>query len=230
MARNPILLMAMAATLLAMTNVTRAQSPTDPKSEFYEDPDYYLKIVSSGIDFADITWPTIVEKRERCTDAQFRQMAKFQAIRLGFSSEEEIQAFTRGAILETNRIRPILENTGRSESPAPVTSPVKQAPVETAPVIELPPTNVISAITGNRWTPDALIVSGTLTNTSTVAVEITGIDAKGFNQDQKMVIGSSDFTIVHNNLAPGEVVNFKVALKDNAKLVKFVKVLASWSP
>jgi hypothetical protein len=92
------------------------------------------------------------------------------------------------------------------------------------------PTNVISAITGNRWTPDALIVSGTLTNTSTVVVLITGIDAKGFNQDQKMVIEGSDFTIVHNDLAPGETVKFKVALKDDAKQVRFVKVLPSWSP
>ena len=122
-------------------------------------------------------------------------------------------------------------NTGPSEPiPVPVTSPVKQAPVETAPVIELPPTNVISAITGNRWTPDALIVSGTLTNTSTVAVQITGMDAIAFDEHQKMVTRSSDFTIVHNDLAPGEVVNFKVSLKDGTKQVKFVKVLPSWSP
>jgi hypothetical protein len=91
-------------------------------------------------------------------------------------------------------------------------------------------TNVISAITKNRWTAESLIVSGTLTNTSTVAVRITGIDAQGFSQDQKMVIEGTDFTIVHNDLAPGEVVNFKVALKDGAKQVKFVKVSPSWSP
>ena len=29
---------------------------------------------------------------------------------------------------------------------------------------------------------------------------------------------------MHNELAPGETVNFKVALKDDAKQVKFVKV------
>jgi hypothetical protein len=45
-----------------------------------------------------------------------------------------------------------------------------------------------------------------------------------------MVVGGSDFTIVHNDLAPDEVVNFKVALKDAAKQVKFVKVMPSWSP
>jgi hypothetical protein len=89
---------------------------------------------------------------------------------------------------------------------------------------------VVPSITGNRWTPDALIVSGTLTNTSAVAVKITGIDAKGFNESQKMVIGGSDFTIVHNDLAPGETVNFKVALKDTTKQVKFVKVTPSWLP
>jgi hypothetical protein len=43
-----------------------------------------------------------------------------------------------------------------------------------------------------------------------------------------MVIEGSDFTIVHNDLAPGEVVNFKIALKDGTKQVKFVKVLPSW--
>jgi hypothetical protein len=40
----------------------------------------------------------------------------------------------------------------------------------------------------------------------------------------------SSFTIVHNDLAPGEVVNFKVALKDDAKKVKFVQVLPTWTP
>jgi hypothetical protein len=45
-----------------------------------------------------------------------------------------------------------------------------------------------------------------------------------------MVIGGSDYTIVNNNLAPGEAVNFKVGLKDGAKQVKFVKVMPSWSP
>jgi hypothetical protein len=89
---------------------------------------------------------------------------------------------------------------------------------------------VVSEITKIRWTADALIVSGTLTNSSEVAVQITGIYSKGFNKDQKMVTEDSAFTIVHNDLAPGEVVNFKVALKDGAKQVKFVKVLPNWTP
>ena len=114
-------------------------------------------------------------------------------------------------------------------TPAP--TPETQSTPASAPVAEtLPTTNVVSAITDNRWTPDALIVSGTLTNTSTVAVLITGIDVKEFNQEQKMVIAGSDFTIVHNDHTPGEVVNFKVALKDGTRQVKFVKVLPSWSP
>jgi hypothetical protein len=94
----------------------------------------------------------------------------------------------------------------------------------------LPRTNVVSAITANRSTLDALIISGTLTNTGTVPVSITAIDASGFNKDQKMVTRGSDFTIFHNDLAPGEVVNFKVALKDDSKQVKFVKVLPTWTP
>jgi hypothetical protein len=114
--------------------------------------------------------------------------------------------------------------------PDAVSAPATVSDNNSVPVEALSFTNVISAITGNRWRSDALIVSGTLTNTSTVEVLITGIDAKGFNQDQKMVVEGSAFTIVHNNLAPGEAVNFKVALKDDAKQVRFVKVLPSWSP
>jgi hypothetical protein len=110
-------------------------------------------------------------------------------------------------------------------APTPTPSPE----TKTAPAAP-PATTVVSAITGNRWTAEALIVSGTLTNSSAVAVQITGIDAKGFNRDQEMVTRGSDFTIVHDDLAPGEVVNFKVALKDDTKQVKFVKVLPTWTP
>ena len=92
-------------------------------------------------------------------------------------------------------------------------------------VIEmLPPKSVVSAINSNRWTGTALIVAGTLTNTNAVPVRITKISATGFNKNKKAVIDGSDFTIMHNELAPGETVNFKVALKDDAKQVKFVKV------
>jgi hypothetical protein len=118
----------------------------------------------------------------------------------------------------------------QEETPDAISVPAAVSDNNVAPVEPLPSTNVVSVITSNRWSGDVLIVSGTLTNTSTVVVLITGIDAKGFNQDQKMVIEGSDFTIVHNDLAPGQVVNFKVALKDGAKQVRFVKVLPSWSP
>jgi hypothetical protein len=61
-----------------------------------------------------------------------------------------------------------------------------------------------------------------------VSLPWRGIDAMGFNQDQKMVSEGSNFTIVHNDLAPGAVVKFNVALKDGTKQVKFVKVVPSW--
>lgn len=93
-----------------------------------------------------------------------------------------------------------------------------------------PPTNVVSAITGNRRSGGALIVLGTLTNTSAVAAKIRSIDSRGFNANRTMVVRGSDYTIVHNDLAPGETVNFKVALKDTTKQVKFVEVIPTWSP
>lgn len=129
-----------------------------------------------------------------------------------------------GLLAETKDIK-ISISTPAPTPEAPVAQPAPASVAETLPV-----TNVVSAVTGNHWTTDALIVAGTLTNTSTVPVLITGIDAKGFNQDQKFVARGSDFTVLHNDLAPGEVVNFKVALKDGAKQVKFVKLEPSWSP
>jgi hypothetical protein len=101
--------------------------------------------------------------------------------------------------------------------PAPTPAPVSSMEM-------LPPKSVVSVINSNRWTAAALIVAGTLTNTNAVPVRITKISATGFNRNKKAVIDGSDFTIVHNELAPGETVNFKVALKDDAKQVKFVKV------
>ena len=46
----------------------------------------------------------------------------------------------------------------------------------------------------------------------------------GFDEKQAVVSNGSDYTIGHADLAPGEVVNFKVALHDPEKLVKFVKI------
>jgi hypothetical protein len=112
------------------------------------------------------------------------------------------------------------------------TTPIAEATKSPAPnptQYPITPTNVISAITGDRWTSESLIVSGTLTNSSAVAVQITGIDAIGFNKDQKIVTRGSDFTIFNSDMAPGEVVNFKVELKDDAKQVKFVQVFPTWT-
>jgi uncharacterized surface anchored protein len=88
----------------------------------------------------------------------------------------------------------------------------------------MPSASVVSAITDNRWSGDALIVSGTLTNTNAVPVRIANLSTAGFDKDQKMVVAGSDYTIIYNDLAPGETVNFKVALKDGAKQIRFVKV------
>ncbi len=86
------------------------------------------------------------------------------------------------------------------------------------------PASMVSAITSNRWSGDALIVSGTLKNTNAVPVQIESLSATGFDKNQKRVIEGSDYTILHNDLAAGETVNFKVALKDGTKQIKFVKV------
>jgi hypothetical protein len=105
--------------------------------------------------------------------------------------------------------------------------PVPAFVVTSAPVLAiktLPSESVLSFIKSNRWMDSALIVGGTLTNTNAVPVKITNISATGFNGDQKPVIEGSEFTIMRDELAPGETVNFKVALKDDTKQIKFVKV------
>jgi hypothetical protein len=85
-------------------------------------------------------------------------------------------------------------------------------------------TSMVSAITSNRWSGDALIVSGTLKNTNAVPVRIENLSATGFDKNRKRVIEGSDYTIVHHDLAAGETVNFKVTLKDGTKQIRFVKV------
>jgi hypothetical protein len=85
-------------------------------------------------------------------------------------------------------------------------------------------TSMVSAITSNRWSGDALIVSGTLKNTNAVSVRIANLSATGFDKDRKKVIEGSDYTIVHNDLAAGETIYFEMALKDARRQIKFVKV------
>jgi hypothetical protein len=85
-------------------------------------------------------------------------------------------------------------------------------------------TSVVSVITSNQWSSDTLVVLGTLKNTNAVPVRIKSLSAAGFDKDQKSVIEGSDYTIVHNDLAAGETVNFQVSLKDGTKQIRFVKV------
>ena len=93
------------------------------------------------------------------------------------------------------------------------------------PALEMfPSKSVVSAITSNQWSGDALIVLGTLKNTNAVPVRIEKLSAAGFDKDQKSVIEGSDYTIVHHDLAAGETVNFQVSLKDGTKQIRFVKL------
>jgi hypothetical protein len=185
----------------------------------------------------------VLTPEEERDEANFNLKAIFSKIMcLGHAQKTGSVAFTIPGIdrfFDTSPLniveKSVKEGTGGyagldSGREAGATNPTAKEIAVAPPTQDDPPqTNVVSAITENHWTADALIVSGTLTNASKVAVLITGIDAKGFNQDQKMIIRGSDFTIVHNDLAPAEVVNFKVALKDGSKQVKFVKVQPSWS-
>lgn len=199
---------------MTVTNISHKGSPFIPQNSLKiiaGDNEFDAADVEGSGDYLSNIEPTLTRKRG----------CYFELPR-GVVKDSFIIRFS-GLLSETKDIKISIS------TPAP--TPETQSAPASVPVVEtLPVTNVVSAITENRWTADALIVSGTLTNTSTVAVQITGIDAKGFDQHQKIVIGGSDFTIVHNDLAPGEVVNFKVALKDGTKQVKFVKVLPSWTP
>jgi hypothetical protein len=89
---------------------------------------------------------------------------------------------------------------------------------------KIPSKSVVCAITSNQWSSDALIVSGKLTNTTAMRVNIANLSTAGFDKDQKAVIEASDNTIDHHELAPGETVAFTVTLKDATKQVRFVKV------
>ena len=118
-------------------------------------------------------------------------------------------------------------NTANTPEPtiAAASTPERTVTAASIPAFEMiRPTSMVSAITSNRWSGDALIVSGTLKNTNAVPVRIESLSATGFDKNQKRVIEGSDYTILHNDLAAGETVNFKVALKDGTKQIKFVKV------
>jgi hypothetical protein len=166
-------------------------------------------------------------------DPETQLYIKSKAVSSGYLDKTDLDRYVLIATDEAKKARRALQ-TAPTVNPdvkyLVTTTPEAVIATTLVPVAEtLPMTNVLPAITSNRWSGDALIVSGTLTNASTVPVLIKGIDAKGFDQNQKMIARGSDFTVVHNDLAPGEVVNFKVALKDGTKQVKFVEVLPSGS-
>jgi hypothetical protein len=88
------------------------------------------------------------------------------------------------------------------------------------------PANLVVAFTNNRWTVDkVLIATGTLTNASAEAVEVTKILATGFDKERNVVADQQEpsYTIGNAEIAAGETVIFKVALSDPKKLIRFVK-------
>jgi hypothetical protein len=212
-ARNLILLVAILAAGVARATTLESQSPcSDSQAEF----DTALRLAHDDDWQAVNAWrdaghvflvaaTKIIDLGEIPGDIGIHRVRVFGTFQILYCSE--------GSIIDDNTTTPTASDSVAGPTPAGSV-----------------PTNVVSAITSNRWSGDALIVTGTLTNTSTIAVLITGIDSLGFDQDQKIVDRSSDFAILHNDLAPGEVVNFKIALKDGGKQIKFVKVLPSWSP
>jgi hypothetical protein len=108
---------------------------------------------------------------------------------------------------------------------APHSTPEPTVAAASIPAIEMfRSTNVVSAVTSNQWSGDTLIVLGTLRNTNAVTVRIENLSAAGFDKNQKRVIEGSDYTVVHNDLAAGESVNFQLSLTDGTKQIRFVKV------
>ena len=160
-------------------------------------------------------WPKGKDLYSAATEFEFDQMA----VASGYTSREEITAFSAYLFMEVYRdliARGLVEPLDKKV--------VQQMTARTAVVEEIPSTSVTCAITNNSWSGGALIVSGTLTNTNAVPVTIAKISTTGFDKKRKPVIAGSDYTMVHNDLAPGETVNFKVALKDGTKKIRFVKV------
>ena len=166
---------------------------------------------------------TLQEIKSREAAGDYRR----DAVALGYTTEAEIAEFSR---IEAQEARKACARVGVRAAP-PAAPEVKAPPTAAAAarspvavVKMVPSASVVSAITGNRWNGDTLIVSGTLTNTNAVPVRVANLSTAGFDKDQKVVIAGSDYTIIHNDLTPGETVDFKAALKDGAKQIRFVKV------
>jgi hypothetical protein len=131
---------------------------------------------------------------------------------------------TPWAVAAITKSTPLLASTPE-RTIAPASTPEPTVVAASIPALEMfPSTSVVSAITSNQWSGDALIVLGTLKNTNAVPVRIENLSAPGFDKNQKRVIEGSDYTIVHNDLAAGETVNFQVSLTDGTKQIRFVKV------
>jgi hypothetical protein len=96
---------------------------------------------------------------------------------------------------------------------------------------------LIVEFTNNRWTAEkVLIATGTLTNNNAVPVTVTRIIATGFDKQQNVVAGGSGFpqessyTIGNDEIAAGATVNFKVALSDAKKVIRFVRAIPYAEP
>jgi hypothetical protein len=131
-----------------------------------------------------------------------------------------------GAVAAITKSTPLLATTAMTK-PTPLLAGTPEPTIAPAsvPALEMfPSASVVSAITSNQWSGDALIVLGTLKNTNAVPVRIENLSAAGFDKNQKRIIEGSDYTIVHNDLAAGETVNFQVSLTDGIKQIRFVQL------
>ena len=178
-----------------------------------------MTVVTSQSDDTEATVTTSsVGKSRTATSADAWGKYSLDKLTLHYNQEAPAATPSQNGVVDPNS-RPVDPAPQLYARPASTPIPAPVSGIEM-----LPPASVVSTINSNRWTTTALIVAGTLTNRNAVPVRITKISATGFNKNKKAVIEGSDFTIMHNELAPGETVNFEVALKDDAKQVKFVRV------
>jgi hypothetical protein len=155
-----------------------------------------------------------------------------EAEKEGFSSSEDRAAFAVFAGIQC------AYQLGATPKHPPGFDAPPPAPIlDTLAVKDVPATTELSVkITGNRWesydTMDSghltkstkLFVSGTLTNTSTVLVTVTKMSANGYSKDRIGVADGSDYTIGNAEIAPTEIVKFKMVLADAKKAVRFLVV------
>jgi hypothetical protein len=191
---------------------------------------YQSKLLAMSSENAGDLIGTNPEGYPNIEDSKTELYLRTDAISGGYTVQADIDTYVSIAIAEAKKARTALQNNTPNTHiwSKPEVSPGPLVATSPAPIVvtttKIPSTTVVYAITGNRWSGDALIVSGTLKNTNALPVLIENISATGFDKNQNTVIAGSDYTIVHNDLAPGETVNFKMALKDATRQIKFVKV------